>query len=104
MPCWGISLIPCHPNTIACSVAKSVAILQEAQIHFPQWISAKCISQILHAGWVQSLLLDWTTELLDWTTGLTQTAKYNSFSTEQEAKLSYFLTYFANTAPYSVFP
>jgi len=37
-------------------------------------------------GWVQSL--DWTTGLeywtglLDWTTGLTQTAKYNSFSAE----------------------
>ena len=49
-------------------------------------------------------LLDWTTGLLDWTTGLTQTVKCNSFSAEQKLKLSYFLSYFANTAPYSVFP
>jgi len=28
-------------------------------------------------------LLDWTTGLLDWTTGLIQTAKYTSFSEEQ---------------------
>ena len=40
----------------------------------------------------------WT---LDWTTGLTQPAKYNSFSAEQKL---YFLSYFTNTAPYSVFP
>jgi len=31
-----------------------------------------------HGGWVQSL---------DWTTGLTQTAKYNSFSAEQKVNV-----------------
>jgi len=39
-------------------------------------------------GWVQSpdwkTGLDYWTGLLDWTTGLTQTAKYNSFSAEQK--------------------
>jgi len=29
----------------------------------------------------------WTTGLLDWTAGLTQTAKYNSFSAEQKLYL-----------------
>ena len=38
--------------------------------------------------------LDHWTGLLEWTTGLTQNAKYNSFSTEQKLN-------FARTAPYS---
>jgi len=41
------------------------------------------------------------TGLLDWTTGLTQTAKY---TLRTEAKHTYSLSYFANTAPYSIFP
>jgi len=37
---------------------------------------------------------------LDWTTGLTQTAKYTSFSAEEKLTIGiYSLSYFTNTAP-----
>ena len=61
---------------------------------FPYSFEPPSTGQPLHKGWVQSL---------DWPTGLAKTAKYTSFSAEQ-AKRSYSLSFFANTAPYSVSP
>jgi len=53
-------------------------------------------------------LLDWTTELDYWTTGLDYWTHPNCeiqlVQCRTEAKRTYFLSYFANTAPYRVFP
>jgi len=63
-------------------------------------IAGNLMEELFHSGGYNH----WT-GLLDWTTGLTQTAKYTPFSAEHaEAKYTYSLSYFANTAPYSVFP
>ena len=53
-------------------------------------------------------LMDWTTGLDYWTTGLDYwthpNCKIQLVQCRTKAKLSYFLSYFTNTAPYSVFP
>ena len=53
-------------------------------------------------------LLDWTTGLNYWTTGLDYWTDPNCIiqlvQCRTEAKISHFLSYFTNTAPYSIFP
>jgi len=59
------------------------------------------------AVWLMVGYNHWT-GLLDWTTGLDSwthpNCKIQHIQCRTEAKLSYFLSYFANTASYSIFP